>query len=112
LVIGIVEKADWQLNRTERTRIAIELEDAERSSESFRANALGLRARGFLFPLGGEERVSRTLRRFYASPWKPWTLVETLDKKMGDVSKKLETPPSLEELLIRSQVRVLVGPFH
>ena len=25
-----------------------------------------------------------------------WTLVEALDKKWGDVSEKLETPPSLE----------------
>jgi len=29
----------------------------------------------------------------YATPWDPWTLVETLDKKQGNVSKKLETPP-------------------
>jgi len=62
-----------------------------------------------------------TLRIFYAPPRKPWTLVETLDKKKeGDVLKKLETSPSSEALIIRFQVRppsvasaeegVLVGP--
>jgi hypothetical protein len=34
-----------------------------------------------------------TLRILYATPWNPWTLVETLDKITGNVSKKLETPP-------------------
>ncbi len=29
-----------------------------------------------------------TLRKFYATPWNPWTLVETLDKKRGAVSRK------------------------
>ena len=30
----------------------------------------------------------RTLRKLYATPWKPWTLVETLDKKTGQRFKK------------------------
>jgi len=40
-------------------------------------------------PVGG----GSTLRKLYATPWNPWTQVETLDKKQGNVLKKLETPP-------------------
>jgi len=29
-----------------------------------------------------------TLRKLYAPAWKPWTLVEAVDKKMGAVSEK------------------------
>jgi len=29
-----------------------------------------------------------TLRKLYATPWKPWTLVETLDNKLGAISRK------------------------
>ena len=32
--------------------------------------------------------VAPTLRKLYATPWKPWTLVETLDKKTGQRIKK------------------------
>jgi hypothetical protein len=31
--------------------------------------------------------ADETLRKLYASAWKPWTLVETVDKKMGAVSE-------------------------
>ena len=29
-----------------------------------------------------------TLRKLYATPWNPWTLVETLDNKLGAISRK------------------------
>ncbi len=52
-----------------------------------------------ILPPGGElERIlpagivsigcSATLRKLYATPWNPWTLVETLDKKTRQRVKK------------------------
>jgi len=35
-------------------------------------------------PVGG----GSTLRKLYATPWNPWTLVETLDNKLGAISRK------------------------
>jgi len=32
--------------------------------------------------------AAQTLRKLYATPWKPWTLVETLDNKLGAISRK------------------------
>jgi hypothetical protein len=34
------------------------------------------------------EHSSSTLRKLYATPWNPWTLVETLDNKLGAISRK------------------------
>ena len=34
------------------------------------------------------ERAASTLRKLYATPWNPWTLVETLDNKLGAISRK------------------------
>jgi hypothetical protein len=36
----------------------------------------------------GSVSANRTLRKLYAPAWKPWTLVEAVDKKMGAVSQK------------------------
>jgi hypothetical protein len=36
----------------------------------------------------GGDRLKTTLRILYATPRNPWTLVETLDKKMGAISRK------------------------
>jgi hypothetical protein len=38
-------------------------------------------------------RSRSRLRESYASLWKPWKLVKTMDKNQGGVSKQLETPP-------------------
>jgi hypothetical protein len=40
------------------------------------------------YPSAAGESVTRRLRKFYATPWKPWTLVETLDRKKGRRFKK------------------------
>jgi len=32
--------------------------------------------------------AAQTLRKLYATPWNPWTLVETLDNKLGAISRK------------------------
>ena len=32
--------------------------------------------------------ADETLRKLHAPAWKPWTLVEAVDKKMGAVSEK------------------------
>ncbi len=36
----------------------------------------------------GEENAARHATQIYATPWNPWTLVETLDKKRGAISRK------------------------
>jgi len=49
----------------------------------------------------------QALRESYASPWNSWTLVEAMDNKSGRrFKKKLETPPSLEALIIRFDEKV------
>jgi len=41
----------------------------------------------------GVIRSRSRLSESYASLWKPWKLVKTMDKNQGSVSKQLETPP-------------------
>ncbi len=41
------------------------------------------------------ERAASTLRKLYATPWNPWALVETLDKKTGQRVKKASIAPPL-----------------
>jgi hypothetical protein len=47
---------------------------------------MGVFGRPSLFEASRNE--ARTLRILYATPWNPWTLVETLDKKRGQRVKK------------------------